>query len=52
VINVGYDLGVIPRSVFTMLVMMALVSTIITVPALKRWLRVQAVEELKQGGAA
>jgi Kef-type K+ transport system membrane component KefB len=52
VINVGYDLGVIPRSVFTMLVMMALVSTIITMPALKRWLRVRAVEELKQGGAA
>ncbi len=52
VINVGYDLGVIPRSVFTMLVIMALASTIITTPALKRWLRVQAVEELKQGGAA
>jgi Kef-type K+ transport system membrane component KefB len=52
VINVGYDLGVIPRSVFTMLVMMALVSTIITMPALKRWLRVRAVEELKQGGTA
>lgn len=52
VINVGYDLGVIPRSVFTMLVMMALVSTVITMPALKRWLRLRAVEELKQGGAA
>jgi Kef-type K+ transport system membrane component KefB len=52
VINVGYDLGVIPRSVFTMLVIMALVSTVVTTPALKRWLRVRAVEELKQGGAA
>jgi Kef-type K+ transport system membrane component KefB len=52
VINVGYDLGVLPRSVFTMLVMMALASTIITTPALKRWLGVRAVEELKQGGAA
>jgi Kef-type K+ transport system membrane component KefB len=52
VINVGYDLGVLPRSVFTMLVMMALASTIITTPALKRWLGVRAVEEVKQGGAA
>jgi len=52
VINVGYDLGVIPRSVFTMLVLMALVSTIITTPALKRWLGVRAMDELKQGGAA
>ena len=52
VINVGSDLGVIPRSVFTMLVIMALVSTVITTPALKRWLRVRVVEELKQGGAA
>jgi Kef-type K+ transport system membrane component KefB len=51
VINVGYDLGVIPRSVFTMLVIMALVSTIITTPALRRWLRVRAVEELRQGSA-
>lgn len=42
VLNVGYDLRVIPRSVFTMLVMMPLVSTIITAPALKRWLPVQA----------
>jgi len=35
-----------------MLVIMALVSTVITTPALKRWLRVRAVEELKQGAAA
>jgi hypothetical protein len=34
-----------------MLVMMALISTVITMPALKRWLRVRTVEELKQGGA-
>ena len=52
VINVGYDLGVIPQSVFTMLVIMAIVSTIITTPALKRWLDVRSVEELKQGGTA
>lgn len=38
VINIGYDLGVIPPSVFNMLVIMAVVSTLITAPALRRWL--------------
>jgi Kef-type K+ transport system membrane component KefB len=38
VINVGYDLGVIPPNVFTMLVLMAVVSTIVTAPALRLWL--------------
>ncbi|MGB0129686.1 MAG: cation:proton antiporter [Rhodocyclaceae bacterium] len=36
VINVGYDLGVISRNVFTMLVIMAVFSTIITTPGLRR----------------
>ncbi|HXX10052.1 MAG TPA: cation:proton antiporter, partial [Burkholderiales bacterium] len=52
VINVGYDLGVLPRSVFTMLVIMALVSTVVTTPALRRWLRARAGEELNQGDIA
>jgi Kef-type K+ transport system membrane component KefB len=52
VINVGYDLGVIPQSVFTMLVLMAIVSTVITTPALRRWLQVQPVAELEQGRVA
>jgi Kef-type K+ transport system membrane component KefB len=38
VINVGYDLGVISQDVFTMLVLMAIFSTVITTPALRRWL--------------
>lgn len=38
IINVGYDLGVIGREVFTMLVLMAIFSTVITTPALRRWL--------------
>jgi len=38
VINVGYDLRVISREVFTMLVLMAVVSTVITTPLLRRWL--------------
>lgn len=38
ILNVGYDLGVIPQNVFTMLVLMAIFSTIITAPALRIWL--------------
>jgi Kef-type K+ transport system membrane component KefB len=38
VINVGYDLGVISRQMFTMLVLMAVFSTVITTPLLRRWL--------------
>jgi Kef-type K+ transport system membrane component KefB len=38
VINVGLDLGVISPKVFTMLVIMALVSTVITTPALRHYL--------------
>lgn len=36
VINVGYELGVIPPSVFCMLVLMALVTTVMTTPLLLR----------------
>jgi Kef-type K+ transport system membrane component KefB len=35
VINVGFDLGVIPQNVFTMLVLMAILSTVITAPFLR-----------------
>lgn len=38
VINVGYDLGVISQNMFTILVIMAIFSTVITSPALRRWL--------------
>ncbi len=38
VINVGYDLGVISQQMFTMLVIMAIVSTVITTPALRHYL--------------
>ena len=38
VINVGLEMGMIGREVFTMLVLMALASTVITSPALRRWL--------------
>jgi len=39
VINVGLDLGVISPKVFTMLVIMAIFSTVITTPALRHYLR-------------
>ncbi len=38
VINLGYDLGVIPCEVFTMLVLMAITSTVLTPPLLRWWL--------------
>jgi Kef-type K+ transport system membrane component KefB len=38
IINVGFELGVIGREVFTMLVLMAIFSTVITAPFLRRWL--------------
>ena len=38
VINVGFDLGVISQQVFTMLVLMAIFSTVITTPGLRKWL--------------
>ena len=38
VVNVGFDLGVIGKELFTMLVLMAIFSTVITSPALRRWL--------------
>jgi len=39
VLNVGLDLGVISSRLFTMLVLMAIVSTVITTPALRQCLR-------------
>jgi Kef-type K+ transport system membrane component KefB len=35
VINVGFDLGVISQQMFTILVLMALLSTIVTMPVLR-----------------
>lgn len=39
VLNIGYDLGVIPPDVFTMLVIMAILTTAITAPVLRYTLR-------------
>jgi Kef-type K+ transport system membrane component KefB len=36
VINIGYELGILPRSVFFMLVFMAIFTTYMTAPLLRR----------------
>ncbi len=38
VLNIGFDLGFIPENVFTMLVIMAVFSTVLTAPMLRRFL--------------
>lgn len=38
IINVGYDLGAISQQMFTILVIMAIVTTVVTSPLLRRWL--------------
>jgi Kef-type K+ transport system membrane component KefB len=53
VVNVGYDLGVIPRSVFVMLTLMAVVTTYMTVPLVRRILHLDGfkleLDELSVG---
>jgi Kef-type K+ transport system membrane component KefB len=44
VINIGYDLGIIPRTVFFMLVFMAVTTTYITTPVLSRLIRKSEAE--------
>ncbi|WP_411841666.1 cation:proton antiporter [Serratia fonticola] len=36
VLNIGYDLGVLPKNIFTMLVIMAILSTFIATPLIRR----------------
>jgi Kef-type K+ transport system membrane component KefB len=52
VVNVGLDLGVISRPMFTMLVLMAVVSTVITTPLLRRWLPRALSDEAPDGAGA
>ncbi len=51
IINVGFELGVIGREVFTMLVLMAIFSTVITAPLLRRRLpHAQTLRRADVGG--
>jgi Kef-type K+ transport system membrane component KefB len=45
VINIGFELGVIPKTVFFMLVLMAVASTYVTAPALRRLVHSSEVEQ-------
>lgn len=51
IINVGFDLGVISQNMFTMLVLMAIFSTVITTPLLRRWLPAVGIPVEGAGGA-
>ncbi|MBI4903092.1 MAG: cation:proton antiporter [Acidobacteria bacterium] len=44
VINMGYDLGILPKSVFCMLVIMAVLTTYMTTPLLRRLIRSTELE--------
>jgi Kef-type K+ transport system membrane component KefB len=44
VINIGFELGIIPKSVFFMLVFMAVVTTYVTTPVLRRLVRSSELE--------
>lgn len=44
-LNIGYDLGVLPQSMFTMLVIMAIASTFITTPIIRRLMRGEERQE-------
>jgi Kef-type K+ transport system membrane component KefB len=46
VLNIGYDLGILSLSIFTMLVLMALITTLMTGPLLSLF-RDKAVVELR-----
>ena len=50
IINVGFDLGVISQNMFTMLVLMAIFSTVVTSPMLRRWLPGAGIP-VERGGA-
>ena len=50
VLNVGLDLGVIPPAVFTMLVIMAIASNLVTTPALRSWLKRERAEPAGAAG--
>jgi Kef-type K+ transport system membrane component KefB len=52
VINVGFDLGVISQKMFTMLVIMAIVSTVITTPAIRYYLARQSPNAIPRPRAA
>ena len=51
ILNIGYDLGVISKTVFTMMVLMALVTTFMTSPLLD-WIYVNPLRRERAANAA
>ena len=52
VLNIGYDLGVLPKQMFTILVVMALVSTLVATPLIRRLIAPERVRTEVLGIAA
>lgn len=48
VLNIGYDLGILPPEIFAMMVVMALVTTFLTSPILDLIERIFKTDRLKQ----
>ena len=42
VLNIGLDIGILPRSIFTQLVYMAVITTLMATPLMRRYLRAEA----------
>ncbi len=51
-INIGYDLGLLTRPLFTMFVIMALVTTVMTGPLLRAWLPPELRSDRTSAGTA
>jgi Kef-type K+ transport system membrane component KefB len=43
VLNIGLELGVLPRSLFTQLVYMAVLTTLIATPLIRRYVRTEGI---------
>jgi Kef-type K+ transport system membrane component KefB len=52
VLNIGMDIGVLPRDMFTMLVIMALASTFVAAPLIRRLMRGQELAEERPAAPA
>lgn len=49
VLNIGFELGVLPRSLFTQLVYMAVLTTVVATPLIRRYLRAEPVSSPAPG---
>ena len=52
VLNVGYELGVLPKTLFTQLVYMAVLTTVIATPLIRRYMRTEPAAAAAAGAGA